>query len=229
MLYENMYIGSFIYTLGVIAGMTSNNISDSVNLFQQTPYDIPFDDLVADWQGKKFIIEFKRNLKGLKEEIQKPTTSGLYQVLTIPEERELKYVADQCHFLGCGNGEKEIVTIDFCRYLHFHKETEPRIDLENFVRRLLDPESTFGISDSKAFTKYIGLLSRVYQEATKSGSTGGRNVVKYMQVSAVIVNISTTQPNRYIPISSMGDLRIDLGQQIIEGIVTTHRGYGMVK
>ena len=63
MAYENQYIGVFIYSLGILAGRKTLPIEDSVNLLQQTPAGKTFGDLLMQWQGKNFIIEFKRNEK----------------------------------------------------------------------------------------------------------------------------------------------------------------------
>ena len=59
-LYENIYIGAFIYALGVISGQRGESHTNAFSLIQQTPDDRSLADLFARWEGGNFIIEFKR-------------------------------------------------------------------------------------------------------------------------------------------------------------------------
>ena len=78
--YENVLAGAFIYSLGVVAGRNADPekaIMDSVNFFQQTPTDRKVGDLLAAWRGKSFLIEFKKSIGQLKDEISKDGKPGL--------------------------------------------------------------------------------------------------------------------------------------------------------
>ncbi|HEX9715139.1 MAG TPA: hypothetical protein VGA28_05560, partial [Desulfurivibrionaceae bacterium] len=58
-LYENQYIGAFIYALGLYAGITKGKEAlNALSLMQQTPLDTQLGDLFAAWGGRNFLFEF---------------------------------------------------------------------------------------------------------------------------------------------------------------------------
>ena len=70
--YENIYIGNFIYSLGYLSAKFNESSEDAgVHLIQQTPNDKKWADLLTRWQGKFFILEFKREEIGCKQELRK--------------------------------------------------------------------------------------------------------------------------------------------------------------
>jgi hypothetical protein len=96
--YENQLIGVFIYSLGIVTGKQNIESADAINLIQQTPYDKDFGDLLGQWQGKNFLIEFKRNETGLKTEAAKPKRARLIRKAV--EDREIGELSVRCHFIS---------------------------------------------------------------------------------------------------------------------------------
>ena len=62
-IYENIFIGNFIYILGVQIGMALSHdkipLPACVNLLQQTPADKYLGDMLASFPGVSFLIEFE--------------------------------------------------------------------------------------------------------------------------------------------------------------------------
>lgn len=101
--YENVLSVSFIYAMGVYRGKNADPqqvIKDSINYYQQTPADPTIGDLMAHWNAKMFIIEFKRTKGHLARETEKQTKSNLFLALgKDPRKRELSL---RGHFIGYG-------------------------------------------------------------------------------------------------------------------------------
>ena len=99
--YENVFISSFIYSLGAKAerkwGM--ENHSASINLYQQAPPDEIIGDFFANIRGKNFIIEFKKNSNGLTDELEKPQRCQLFRKLETSQNLTL---ANRCHYFAFG-------------------------------------------------------------------------------------------------------------------------------
>lgn len=99
-IYENQFIGSFIYSMGVITGKRELPVTDSINLLQQTPGDRIIGDLFTKWQGRNFIVEFKRNVNGLTTEIKKPMKQMLLENLNSMKYIEERVLSNKCHFIS---------------------------------------------------------------------------------------------------------------------------------
>lgn len=97
MVYENVLSSSFIYSLGAIAGKNSEPneiLQDSINFFQQTPTDQRIGDLLANWGGKNFIVEFKRTIGQVSEELGKEHKQLMTTELSANEE--MKALSRRC-------------------------------------------------------------------------------------------------------------------------------------
>jgi hypothetical protein len=204
MAYENQYIGVFIYSLGIIAGRRALPISDSINLLQQTPADKTFGDLLMQWQGKNFIIEFKRNEMGLATELKKPKRERLINEIN-KGNKALGLASIKSHFVGYAISE---VVLVFKRYVLFNFSQEPAIDFESFVNALSDPQSQVGITDPKEFESYVRYLIKAADGDDVSGiivnasSGGGFNFIVYNsyrelnQKIRLVKDLSITQSNQ---------------------------------
>jgi hypothetical protein len=62
LVYENIFIGNFLYGLGMALGsrLKGQALASSLNLLQQTPLDTMLGDLLADFGGTVLLYEFKR-------------------------------------------------------------------------------------------------------------------------------------------------------------------------
>lgn len=58
--YENIVIGNFLYSLGLVMGRRPQPIAGCVNLLQQTPLDHVLGDVMLQFPGAWRLIEFKR-------------------------------------------------------------------------------------------------------------------------------------------------------------------------
>jgi hypothetical protein len=193
--YENQYIGIFIYLLGIIAGGRNKNISDSINLLQQTPGDKAFNDLLLRWQGKNFIIEFKRNEKGLETEIKKPKRRQLIKEIN-EGNKALGHLSLKSHFVGYAIAKLEQSSLAFKRYISFNLPEEYPVDFQTFVTLLSDAQSQIGITDPKEFEDYLSYLIKV---------SGGDDV------SGIVVNASSNGSFNFIVYNSYQELNQKIG------------------
>ena len=171
-IYENQYIGAFIYVLGYNAAL-KNQSQNHINLIQQTPQDARLiGDLFASWKGKNFIIEFKRSHSQLIDEKQKRTHKRLLENLN---KEELAEISVKTHFIGYGNELKDSDSIDivFAPYITISENFDqiPRekinMGLNDFVEKIL--KSRIGSSSSE-LKKYFEVLKRA--STVSSGFTG---------------------------------------------------------
>ena len=94
--YENQMLGAFIYQLGYNSCESRTVVP--VNMFQQTPHDGSFGDLVAG-SSHCFAIEFKRDIKSLESERKKWTEEGL---AALSKEVKIISASEKCHLLCYG-------------------------------------------------------------------------------------------------------------------------------
>jgi len=162
--YENQLLGAFIYALGYECGRLGRHIP--VNLFQQTPLDGTFGDLVAgaDWC---VALEFKRNWRSAQSELAKWPRAQLDQVLG---DKGLREIARRAHFLCFGARDHDQVTIGIVRYLSFLRDPEgskiqatrsaAMVHLLVNTTGLTKDASPIGVSP-KALEEYLRRLSAI--------------------------------------------------------------------
>lgn len=116
--YENQLLGAFIYALGYESGRTGKPLP--VNLFQQTPLDGTFGDLVAgaDWC---VALEFKRSWQAARSERSKWPSANLQRYL---EDKHMQDIARRAHFLCFGAKDQDEVTIGALRYAAFLRDPD---------------------------------------------------------------------------------------------------------
>ncbi|MFZ6009518.1 MAG: hypothetical protein ACOYXT_04155 [Bacteroidota bacterium] len=195
MAYENQLIGVFIYSLGIVTGKQNIKFADAINLIQQTPYDKDFGDILAYWQGKNFLIEFKRDEAGLKTEAKKPKRGRLLRKAV--ENRVVAELSIRCHFIAHAINTSKSSQIVFKSYLLFDKPDTPVIEHSSFVNKLKDPSSALGISDGKQFKIYLNCLT----EASEADTV----------VSGLLVNASADGKIRFLTFESYHELALRLG------------------
>ncbi|WP_414491516.1 hypothetical protein [Stenotrophomonas maltophilia] len=94
--YENQLLGGFIYALGIECGRTGKFMP--TNLFQQTPLDSTFSDLVVGAQWC-YAFEFKREEDSIQTELDKWPRDGLS---AFASNRKLLQASYQAHVLCFG-------------------------------------------------------------------------------------------------------------------------------
>ena len=132
-IYENIYIGSFIYQLGIKVGKKGLENKSAVNLFQQTPADSKLSDLIQSVNGTYLIIEFKRDSADKKENKK---AKKLEEELNKPENIHLIEISESCHYIGIGTITNE-ATINFYKYLKYFKDNE-LFEIDNFIDNFLN-------------------------------------------------------------------------------------------
>ena len=180
-IYENIYVGSFIYQLGIqVAKKELENMS-SVNLFQQTPSDCKLGDLIPSVNGTYLIIEFKRESADKKENEK---VKILNFELTKEENEHFIEISKSCHYIGIGTIENE-AKINFYKYLEYFTEENPSIR-KDFIEQFIHPYNKnpsremenlykllkIGTENYENFIEYLEFLQKIYKTDRKS-STGG--------------------------------------------------------
>lgn len=196
-IYENVYIGSFIYQLGIAVGKKGNENNSSVNLFQQTPADKTLSDLLTSVDGRFIILEFKRE-KNKNDSKEKSKAKKLSDEIS---DTKLVDISNKCHFIGIGKENSEEACIEFHKYLCFFDDNEyinvktsPSLCLiDNFIDKYINNKLIFENSKynsielqeflnerntsigvaSEDFMKYLRFLHEISNEEGVQGSSGG--------------------------------------------------------
>ncbi|MFZ3016872.1 MAG: hypothetical protein WA056_00280 [Gallionella sp.] len=140
-LYENQYIGAFIYALGLHAGSSKGPESlNALSLMQQTPLDTQLGDLFTAWEGRSFLFEFKRTEKDAKREFEKNSKKDL--IRSIQENAEINALSLSSHFLCYARDEERNTTLLFQQYAltknDVSQEGVPRKSLAAFIPEVLE-------------------------------------------------------------------------------------------
>ncbi len=185
--YENIYISSFIYSFGYIAGKKNFDSPAAFSLYQQTPKDKPLCDLFASLGGKNLILEFKREYKLVETELAKPQRVDLLN--QINNNPELKELSDRIHFLGFPH-EDEMLLMNYSS-LNLQKQNRKAIRLIDFINHVIEREG-LGVNYVE-LSKYMKVLNKCYTDADSSTSSGGKNKLNAEQEitnSGLVFNFS---------------------------------------
>ncbi len=210
--YENIYIGNFIYSLGYLSGKKNEKSEDAgVHLIQQTPDDKKWADLLTRWKGKYFILEFKREEKGCKQELRKKYCkknectskceehrSTYFSDIKLSNNATLKEIADKAHFIGFGEKVDEGRTITFLPYstITFVDEFERDllISLNDLCNSLICGNKG---ADVDEFSEYMSFLAACVKEDA-DGASG------------FIVNIDDNGNIHLVDLEDVNDVARDL-------------------
>ncbi|QTE23324.1 hypothetical protein [Polaribacter cellanae] len=173
MIYENTYIGTFIYLFGYYAGINKIENPTSFNLTQQTPTDKTVGDLLSRIGGKNFIFEFKRTKNNIKKELDKKQRVSLLNHLFNSKEDFL--FSQKIHFIVYP--ENNDFMIDFYTKIRDINNLSP-LNFKSFSSGVFKDSLLIGKSTEKIggsideLKKYITLLNRF---APLPKSSGGRH------------------------------------------------------
>lgn len=176
--YENQLIGSFLYALGYAdashrarsCASGSQPAPMMVNLFQQTPLDATFNDLVVG-RERCLVIEFKRSAAALAEERAKDRPA-LRAALA---KEAVFYNACLCgHVVLYGRVAADAVDMRLCTYLDVLGLTNP-VNLDRTCARKLAvhlanpvPDKPIGLAPA-AMLEYLGRLRALRSEQIGAG------------------------------------------------------------
>ena len=141
--FETAYIGSVLFTLGFLSGKQPDaKLSNkAVCQLQQKPYDTLLGELFTAWQGRNFLIEFKRAQSEVTRELYKPDRRRLLATLAHPEHKAMRELASRLHFLGFGaqddNGQRDLGFIPYALIPEFRSGVCDIMLLNHFCLKLL--------------------------------------------------------------------------------------------
>ncbi|WP_025663304.1 hypothetical protein [Aquimarina megaterium] len=175
MIYENTYIGTFIYLFGYYAGINGLEKLTSFNLYQQTPKDKTVGDLLSSIGGRNFIFEFKRTKERIKTEFDKKQRVKLLQFLG--KNQEYRLLSQKLHFIAYPDNNDFM--IDFYIKVKNINNLKP-LGFKSFCNGILNDSLSFDSNDTSEklggthdeLKKYILLLNQFSPPSKKSG--GGR-------------------------------------------------------
>lgn len=236
--YENVLASNFMYTLGIISGKRhyqNDIIRGSMNFFQQTPGDRILGDLLAEWEGKSFLVEFKRTIKEVPREFEKK-----HQLIkAIDADEEISDISKRVHFLGYGSHEatgSELILTDiyFDEYISLLRPDESLDDINEgwtfnqFINDLLTNENV-GLTSKEKLSKYIDFLNenetKKVAEGKRSSASGSTGLLVSVKSEKEVVMISY---NSITELSHLYKQTINLGRFIINEI-SHHREKKRIK
>lgn len=140
--YENQLIGAFVFALGRSVGRKSNDPSSkpfSVNLFQQTPLDGEFSDLILG-DERCLVIEFKREPGTLGTESEK---WGAAAIARFVSDESARKASIRAHLVVYGQTTESSVDLRFCFYADVLNATQQpnlnRGSASDVINRLVNP------------------------------------------------------------------------------------------
>jgi hypothetical protein len=183
--YESVLAGTFIYSLGVLAGRAGASLDNrSATLLAQNPGDQNIGDVVASWGGRSIIVEFKRSRDTIGTERRKAHKSR-FQV-DLLSDGALRALSEKGHLLAYGetppgSRSERARQVGFCFFPYWwalagttYSSTRWPLSLEDLFGRLTREEAGFSPGD---FTEY---LAKLFPRAGTRGGSG---------ISSIIVNV----------------------------------------
>lgn len=165
--YENVFIGNFLYMLGLRLGveMKEGAPASCVNLLQQTPADPKVGDLVLEFTGAVRIVEFKRAEASFDKEREK--LKRLRENLPAGMQALSRYL----HALVVTNDDGSLEKAEVRPYIDFDSGLpagrNAQTFLETLVAEVKDGSPKYDVEDIK---KYLDILGD--WKATSAGTSG---------------------------------------------------------
>lgn len=221
-IYENVFIGNFVFILGAQIGMAlrdqkQHDIPMCINLLQQTPVDKLLGDMLADFPGCSFLIEFKREQNNDRKEKRK------LDILrnALKRDSELENISRLAHWFIQIKDSKDSLTTNVVPYLDM-EQVNMKIEhksFEFFIKEIVieimkmpngEDVKTIGVS-SNDMSQYLKLLKKAY--GSMGVTTGGIiiNLSKNGTLSYAVINdISKTHKKIIEEYKRQRDLGIGL-------------------
>jgi len=195
--YENILIGNFLYSLGLVIGKRTptTQLAGAINLLQQTPMDGALGDVLIGYPGIIRLIEFKRKSNKSKKEANKHELL----IAALKEKSTLRAVSRTVHWYVETAEDPLEWTTRICPYIDFDKENQnERSSLKEFTEQLADTalsavKSEFPEDQITIYLQLVAALSK------RDGSSSG-----------LLVSINGDGTLRYIAIENIRDLSTEL-------------------
>ncbi len=211
--YENVYIGTFLFSLGFAfrARNPTRASPVSIDLYQQTRKGEQLvGDLLTSVGGKVLIIEFKRSCDSLNSELKKPNRANLRALLSEGHDMRFADISRRCHFLAFASVDESGTQCLFYKpYSEMLNEAvcHPAVSDEEFISKYLDMNSFDVGVQPEDFKYYLLQLKQ-----TGGGSCGG-----------LAVSVGEDGIRSFVAFQDLGDLEQGLieAEQIAEGAKPT--------
>ena len=231
-IYENVFIGNFIYILGVKIGINycksglKKEFPACVNLLQQTPVDYKFADLLTTLGGVSFLIEFKSRKNKKSKEPEKRDKLDKY----IGKDVQMRKVSRLAHWFIQIDGSKEVET-KVVPYLDMDKPEElvEADGFDYFIEKII--EIIFNSTNDREALD-IGVTAEIMLDYLKylgdafKKTSGSNNY----SLGGLIINVTPDGGLKYVVLNDITqalDLKLKLTiSQIRENTLENGRGIG---
>jgi hypothetical protein len=202
--YENVFIGNFLYGLGLALGakLQGRALPSCVSLLQQTPADQMLGDVLADFAGTVLLYEFKRSHGNERKELSKAEKLRV----VLKQSPELDKVSRNVHWY--------VVSLPGAA------NAEPRIHLSPYIDLGIKAERR-----SRSLNQYVNDLAEII--VSKNRTTPGTHLVKeYLRtvaalsdsdqgaVGGMLVAIDGNGAIRYVLVDDIRDLALQHSQHL---------------
>lgn len=170
--YENVYIGTFIFSLGYMFGSEKrgSRTSVAIELYQQTRKgERLVGDLLTSIGGKCIILEFKRDHSEIGEELKKESKAELRQNLQPNGDARFLEISRRCHHLCIAatydqSSQQCLAFLPYIDVVTKTPKTRQWIGDAEFSQRYISPDSfECGVSPDD-FRYYIERLAEMTGE-----------------------------------------------------------------
>ncbi|AIJ46997.1 hypothetical protein P608_24695 [Comamonas thiooxydans] len=174
--YENVYIGTFLFTLGYMFSAVSKGAKTAVGieLYQQTRKgEKTIGDLLTSVGGRNIIIEFKREFKEIAGEKTKASKKSLRDKLESFKDSNFNDISKRCHFLSVASeySDSKKKCLAFLPYIDIIIKPATNHNWIGDGKFCLDyistPSTEIGV-DHEQFKYYVDQLTKV-----SNGTCGG--------------------------------------------------------
>lgn len=194
--YENIVIGNFLYSLGLMVGQGSTEKIHSmcVNLMQQTPLDKPLGDVMVANKGVTRLIEFKRS----EHDPTKEETKRQILCRELDGNEHMLEVSREIHWYIETSEDRQNLVSRVVPYIDFYNKSIFGPTVEHFTASIaLDATSKIIDDDTQAdYKKYLAAVAAAH--GGFQGASGG-----------IVINLSKESGLRYFLISDIRDLLLN--------------------
>jgi len=219
-IYENIFIGNFIFACGKYSGFREQN--SSVNLYQQTPYDKSIGDLMLSNNSRTIIIEFKRDEVDLITELNKPHRksflTNLEDIVKHSDSNYLENISYKAHFLAFPDNSFQL---KFCSYFRYYSNRRESVfyNLESFIKEFYDSEEKERLHLFDFFNKppEIGVTTNEFYDYLKFMNSDSNNDTAG-SIGGLMLTISKNKEMLLVPFEGINQLFLLLQLPIPESI-----------
>jgi hypothetical protein len=202
--YENVFIGNFLYGLGLAIGtqLKGQSLPSCVSLLQQTPADKMLGDVLVNFSGTVLLYEFKRSQGDDKKEFDKANKLRL----VLAENPELLPVSRAVHWYVVSLPEAE--------------HADPQILLSHYVdvgtRASVGPQFLASYVNALAESVLNSRLNSIDPELIKAylNTVAALSDIESVSTGGMVVAVDSTGSVRYTVMQDLRELSLQHNQHI---------------